>query len=278
MLYFLILPGYAGVVVMLLGASLICRFIRRLRPASGYLVGGAIGTLPLFILMNALVWIVGLVLVWIDQKLPFPHWAKNVTEIFVGAALLIGPLIASAVGMVLGFVLGSVFVYRRRTRRPHSQLPPPGSAAGPPNMTHPVGEPVVPRSFKEAFGRWFFLMGRFLLVFWAVTIVNTIAWAFFADGVYDCTDPGLAGYWEPGHWVHGSLASVAKVVHHRPMSEPDTIKAGWSQTGLFGVWLAMFLLSLVISFWLARWRWWKWTVSVVEWIFGLGEWIFWSPL
>ena len=84
---------------------------------------------------------------------------------------------------------------------------------------------------------------QFVLVFFVLTVINVIVWQFIADGLYDCTDGGVLGYFTPGNWVHDTdrhrIAVVPKVIHGRFMSEPDTIKAGWSATSLLCLWFVL---------------------------------------
>jgi len=100
---------------------------------------------------------------------------------------------------------------------------------------------------------------KFLIAWVAMTILCTITWEFVADGLYDCTDDGLPGYWTPCGWVHSwddhPIVAVNPVVHGREMSEPDTIKAGWSVNRLLGLWFLFFIVSLIVSLALARRRW-----------------------
>ncbi len=97
-----------------------------------------------------------------------------------------------------------------------------------------------------------------------MTIVCTIVWQFAGDRLYDCSDDNVLGFLRPGDWVHNwnghAVAVVPRVVHGRSMSEPDTIKEGWSVTGLWCLWLSFVAVSLVISVvlarvpWIPRWR------------------------
>ena len=112
--YFFILPAYCALLFALVAAAVIARFIPRFRTASGYIVGGAVGTLIGFTLINVIVWLVGLAPVWLSQKSTFPGWLQQTSKFFVAGALLIGPFIGSAFGVFFGFAAGSYFVYRRR--------------------------------------------------------------------------------------------------------------------------------------------------------------------
>ncbi|HEY3861950.1 MAG TPA: hypothetical protein VGO59_08685 [Verrucomicrobiae bacterium] len=83
---------------------------------------------------------------------------------------------------------------------------------------------------------------------------------FAAENLYDCTDSaGIPDFLLPGDWVHAfgghSATSVLHVVHGRSMSEPDTIKEGWSVAGLWGLWHSFVGLSIAVSVFLARKRW-----------------------
>lgn len=101
---------------------------------------------------------------------------------------------------------------------------------------------------------------KFAIVMFALTMVCTIVWqSVVAERLYDCTDSVSGDFLRPGDWVHSfagrSIVSVQQVVHGRSMSEPDTIKAGWSRTGLWLLWLSFFGTSILASYFLARMTW-----------------------
>lgn len=103
---------------------------------------------------------------------------------------------------------------------------------------------------------------KFLVLAILATIVCTAAWEAVNERLYDCTDAFGFDYWQPGNWVHGHVAVVENVVHHRSMSEPDTIKKGWSVARLWNLWYLFVSLSLAASIvlgcvpWDLR-RWWR---------------------
>src|ERR1035441_3506413 len=97
--YFFILPAYVALLVGLIGVAVVARFVPRFQPASGYIVGGTVGTLVGFIFINVVVIVVGVLPAWLAQKISFPDWLQQVSKIFVAAALLIGPFIGSAIGV-----------------------------------------------------------------------------------------------------------------------------------------------------------------------------------
>lgn len=59
----------------------------------------------------------GLLPVLVEQDFTPPQWLQQAGAVVVAAILLIGPFIASAIGVVLGFAAGLLFVFRRRRRR-----------------------------------------------------------------------------------------------------------------------------------------------------------------
>lgn len=114
--YFIILPAYVLLICGLSIAAVATRFVPQARPASGYIVGGTLGTIPGFILANVIVISAGLLPAWASQKVTLPQWLESAMAIFAGAVLLLGPFAASAVGVFVGFALGEFIVFRRRRR------------------------------------------------------------------------------------------------------------------------------------------------------------------
>ncbi len=103
------------------------------------------------------------------------------------------------------------------------------------------------------------MVAKFLIAFFVMTVLNTIVWQYVATDLYDCSDDNFPGYLEPGHWVHSwsghPVAFVPRIVHGRPMSEPDTLKVGWTTSRLLFLWCSFFLASLVVSAAFARLFW-----------------------
>ena len=90
--------------------------------------------------------------------------------------------------------------------------------------------------------------------------VCAIVWALLVQPtVYDCTDPGFIDYFTPGDWVHIAgghpIAVVPRIVHGRSMSEPDTIRQGWSVVGLWCLWSGFVSVSVLVSVAFARKTW-----------------------
>jgi hypothetical protein len=91
-------------------------------------------------------------------------------------------------------------------------------------------------------------VATFVVVFAMATVIFTMIWgAFVTDRLYNCTDAVGLDYVQPGNWVHGQVAFVRDVRAGRSMTEPDTIKEGWSRAGLWALWLTFFGCSVVVS-------------------------------
>jgi hypothetical protein len=91
------------------------------------------------------------------------------------------------------------------------------------------------------------IAAKFILSLTVMTVICTLAWDVVGEQLYDCTDPVGFDYLQPGNWVHGDVVVVDHVIHHRSMSEPDTIKAGWSVGRLWILWFLFIVFSIVIS-------------------------------
>lgn len=88
---------------------------------------------------------------------------------------------------------------------------------------------------------------KFGLSLLAMTVACTILWEIFVNNhLYNCTDPGFLDYLSPGDWTHHPV-TVQHVVSPPPMNEHDTIRAGWTITGLWCLWGAFLIVSVIIS-------------------------------
>ena len=99
---------------------------------------------------------------------------------------------------------------------------------------------------------------KFSIVMFVVTIICTIVWQEVVNNyLYDCTDGNPLDFLAPGNWVHyyHGVIYVPQVTHDHSMSDPDSIKQGWSITSLWCLWCSFFTLSLVVSALLARRKW-----------------------
>ena len=106
--------------------------------------------------------------------------------------------------------------------------------------------------------RVFKSVAKFVIVIFVMTIVCTIVWQeFVTDRLYNCTDPGWLDFLSPGDWVHSHNGPVkfVPVITGGAMSDPDTIKDGWSVTRLWYLWFSFVAVLTVTSILLARIRW-----------------------
>jgi hypothetical protein len=127
MFFFLILPTYALLLLMLGGAAALTWCIPRLRPASGYLVGGALGSLAGFVVVNAFILAMGVAPAWLAHEYSLSEWVRSASKVYAVATLMLGPIIGSFAGILLGFAGGWWCVRRRRLNlnRATSPLAPP---------------------------------------------------------------------------------------------------------------------------------------------------------
>jgi hypothetical protein len=108
---------------------------------------------------------------------------------------------------------------------------------------------------------------KLLISLAAMAVVCTVAWDAFVNGqLYDCTDGGSLDFWFMGDWVHHAVP-VAHVVAGRPMSEPDTIKAGWSLSGLWCLWGGFAAVSVGVSFVFASFSWVPKISRLADWVY-----------
>jgi len=112
MLYFFILPAY----LLLLGivgiTSAVLYFRKSSQHFGSYGFGVALGTLPGFLIANALLWLftVGLL------HLHLPEWLQGAHKVVVFVCAFVGPVPASIVGILVGGLLGAYIVHRMRAR------------------------------------------------------------------------------------------------------------------------------------------------------------------
>jgi len=94
---------------------------------------------------------------------------------------------------------------------------------------------------------------RWVIFLFILNIPLAVAWeVIFPGRIYDSPDTSGFGYLRPGNWVHEPIEYVDEVVTGRAMSEPDTMRLGWSKGGLLFLWGGLFTLSAAGSWWLAK--------------------------
>lgn len=94
-----------------------------------------------------------------------------------------------------------------------------------------------------------------------MTILCYAAWDLCLAGkvYWNSDDMDGGGYLNPGGWVGSSdgfpVATVKQIVPSPSMSHPDELKIGWTVRRLLCVWRFMFVLSVIVSAWLAALAW-----------------------
>src|SRR5450432_1147229 len=119
--------------------------------------------------------------------------------------------------------------------------------------------PLSVRRHSRFMIRMFKSAAKFVVVIFVMTIVCTVVWqSFVTDKLYNCTDPAWLDFLSPGDWVHshdGQPVAFVPVIVGGSMSDPDTIKQGWSVARLWYLWYSFVAVSVVVSILLAWIRW-----------------------
>lgn len=108
---------------------------------------------------------------------------------------------------------------------------------------------------------WVWKIAKFTATLLVMTLICTIVWDnVVAENLYNDTDENMFGFLNPGDWVSGHngqpIIAVDHIIHSASsMSDPDTIKKGWTVTDLWLVWLFFVANSLTISIGLALLPW-----------------------
>lgn len=104
-------------------------------------------------------------------------------------------------------------------------------------------------------------IAKFTVAFLMMAVICTIVWdSVVMENLYNCTDDNAFGFLRPGDWVGAfgtfPIVQVDHITHvSQSMSDPDTIKKGWTVTDLWLVWLSFVAVSLVVSIGLASLPW-----------------------
>ncbi|MBK1826473.1 hypothetical protein [Haloferula rosea] len=88
----------------------------------------------------------------------------------------------------------------------------------------------------------------FLASFATLNLLLAVAWeAWFPENIYHCTDSLGMDYFLPGDWIHGEWQSSDTIEAHHDMSQPDTLKSGWTLSKLWLAWLGCVSTSIAAS-------------------------------
>ncbi|HTV40064.1 MAG TPA: hypothetical protein VMF08_05790 [Candidatus Sulfotelmatobacter sp.] len=102
---------------------------------------------------------------------------------------------------------------------------------------------------------------KFVVSMLLMCVICTIAWeAVVAENLYNDTDDNSLGFLTPGQWVSNwdgqhPIVQVDHIVHGGSMSDPDTIKRGWTIADLWFLWFGFIGVSVIFSLGLAWLPW-----------------------
>ena len=117
--YFFILPIFVLWLVGLIVGAVAVRYSASLRPLSAYLFAVAIGSIPGFLLGNIVLFIGALGVAKLLALISLPRILQPLQTLTATATIFIGPFVASAIGGLIGSLLGiiAVWLFRRRRQR-----------------------------------------------------------------------------------------------------------------------------------------------------------------
>lgn len=110
--YFFIIPAYLILLLVLGIAAVVLRGGGDGGRASVSIVSGMAGTLPGIVVANVAVTVAGVAPLWLSGQVSAPEWMRQVLSVFAVVCLFIGPFVASALGVIAGF-LGGWWLVRR---------------------------------------------------------------------------------------------------------------------------------------------------------------------
>ncbi len=118
MLLFVILSVYAALLVTLIIAALITTRIPGWQPVTRYLIAGTVGTMLGFVVANGCVVLAGVGPILLAGHYTLPQWLTYTGAVIVAGILFIGPIVASVMGVIVGFAAGLYYVFKRRNKTP----------------------------------------------------------------------------------------------------------------------------------------------------------------
>ncbi len=110
--YFFVLPVVGVVVLLLAGFAVACRAIPSLRPLFPFawriLLWSTVGVVA----ANGAVFLLYLVPAFAPEELAADRGVRDLWKVFLAAGLLVGPLVATALGFTAGSTLGAILALR----------------------------------------------------------------------------------------------------------------------------------------------------------------------
>ena len=114
--YYFILPAFMALIIILLLMAIVFMFIPRFRPLSKYIFSGTAGSFIGFIIFNVAIWICIWLMMRFEENINLPSWLNHIYGLFMAGTLFIGPFVVSAIGVIIGFISGLYFIYRKSVR------------------------------------------------------------------------------------------------------------------------------------------------------------------
>lgn len=104
--YFFIIPAYVLLLLMLGISAVVLGAGAGERRAAGRIFAGMAGTVPGMIAANGVVTLAGIAPLWVAGQVSLPEWLSLALSGFAMVCLFIGPFVASAIGVIAGFLCG----------------------------------------------------------------------------------------------------------------------------------------------------------------------------
>ncbi len=124
--YFFVLPIVGLVVLLLGGFAIACRATPSLRPLFPFAWRILVWSTAGVVVANAAVFLLYLVPAFAPEELAAAQGAGGLLKIFLAAGLLVGPLVATALGFMVGSTVGvylALRALRRKGREPGTATP-----------------------------------------------------------------------------------------------------------------------------------------------------------
>jgi drug/metabolite transporter (DMT)-like permease len=118
MLLFVILSVYAALLVALIIAAMVTTRKPGWQPVTRYLVAGTLGSVLGFIVANGCVVLAGVGPILLAGHYTLPQWVNYTGAVIVAGILFLGPILASVIGVIVGFAAGIYYVFKRRNKTP----------------------------------------------------------------------------------------------------------------------------------------------------------------
>ncbi len=116
MLLFIIVCVYSALLIALIIAAVITTRIPGGQMVARYIVAGTAGSLLGFVAANGCVVLAGVGSVMLAGHYTLPQWLNYAGAVVVAGILFIGPIVASVIGVIMGFSAGVYYVFKRRNK------------------------------------------------------------------------------------------------------------------------------------------------------------------